>query len=180
MAKLEAKIAESGSSGKLETKLQKAKDNVTSINEIIGDLNSSSSELNLMGSKEVTQKFTFIELGVGTEVGYAEKVNDVITMGITSDANGFHEAVHGYQIHQTGGIRQSERLNVEVPAYQRQFSFDSSSVTGLSSDWGGIRGRSDISRNWVMGIRTIDGSYPYMRGFNSKEMKVLLNKLRNK
>ncbi|MGK6353558.1 hypothetical protein [Parapedobacter sp. DT-150] len=178
VAKLESKIAKNGSTEKLETKLQNAKDKVTASNEIIGDLNNSSSELTLMGSKEVSQKFTFNELAEGSSLGFAYTKDGIITMDIVSDANAIHEAVHGYQIYKSGGIKQSERLDVEVPAYQRQFSFDARSVTGLSSDWGGVRGRSDISKNWVMGLRDGNGTYPYMPAFDRKSMRALIEKIK--
>lgn len=77
MAKLESKIAESSSTGKLETKLQNAKNKATAINETIGDLNSSSFELTLMGSKEVSQKFTFNELPEGSSLGFAYVKNGI-------------------------------------------------------------------------------------------------------
>ncbi|UZJ64205.1 hypothetical protein OKW96_17740 [Sphingobacterium sp. KU25419] len=162
---------------KLSSKLQSVQNEIVSINERIGDLNSSYSELSEMGSKDVRQKFAFNET-IGASAGFAYKENGIITMDIASDANGVHEAVHGYQIYKSGGIKTTERLDVEVPAYQRQYSYDSKSVSGISSLWGGIKARNDISKNWVMGVHS-NGKLIYMPSFGKSEMQKLLNNIRN-
>ena len=177
ISKIQAKIDKEGNSEKLSSKLKSAQSEVASINERIGDLNSSYTELAEMGSKDVSQKFAFNKT-IGASVGFAYKEKGIITMDIASDANGVHEAVHGYQIYKSGGIKQTERIDVEVPAYQRQYSFDSKSVFGISSLWGGIKGRNDINKNWVMGINN-NGKLIYIPAFRISEMSKLLNEIRN-
>ena len=177
VSKIQAKIDKEGISEKLSSKLESAQSEVASISERIGDLNSSYTELAEMGSKDVSQKFAFNEIS-GARVGFAYKENGIITMDIASDANGVHEAVHGYQIYKSGGLKATERIDIEVPAYQRQYSFDSQSVSGISSLWGGIKGRNDINKNWVMGINS-NGKMIYMPAFGISEMRKLLNNIRN-
>lgn len=177
VSKIQAKIDKEGISEKLSSKLESAQSEVATINERIGDLNSSYNELAEMGSKDVSQKFAFNEIS-DASVGFAYKDKGIITMDIASDANGVHEAVHGYQIYKSGGIKTTERIDVEVPAYQRQYSFDSKSVSGISSLWGGIKGRNDINKNWVMGINS-NGKLIYMPAFGISEMRKLLNNIRN-
>lgn len=161
VSRLEAKIAKGGSSKGLENKLSSARSDVASISTTISDLNSSSSELTQMGSKDVAQKFTFNELEEGSTVGNTYKTDGVITMEIVAGANSIHEATHGYQFYKNGGITDSGRFDAEVSAYQRQFSFDPVSVkTKVPSEWGSIRERSDINRNWVIGIND-HGNYIY-------------------
>jgi len=150
VARLENKIKEKGSSKSLENRLSNAKSDVASITTNISDLNKSSSELKEMGSKEVTQQFTFKEI-TGVQGG-TENKSGVITMEIVSDANAIHETVHGYQIYK------NETLNndSEIPAYQRQYSFDSKSMSGIPSYGGAITNRSDINLLWVIGINYTD------------------------
>lgn len=163
VSKIQAQIDKNGMSNKLGEQLSSANAKVASITETISDLNSSASELATMGSSKVTQKFTFNESAAGTEVGGTEKINGVITMSITGDANAIHEVVHGYQMHK--GTMVPNRLAREVPAYQRQFSFDPNSVKNhVPSDWGNVRTRSDITENWVMGINDRRGNYLYAIG----------------
>jgi RHS repeat-associated protein len=180
VAKLEGKIAKDGSSKGLESRLASAKADVTSISTTISDLNSSSSELTQMGSADVAQKFDFNELPAGSEVGGTEKdANGVITMGVTNDANAVHEATHGWQIYSNGPITDAGRLDAEVTAYQRQYSFDPGSVTGsVPSDWGSIGGRPDITPNWVMGIHDSNGNYIYMPGLKPKDIRDLFQYIR--
>jgi hypothetical protein len=88
-------------------------------------------------------------------------------MDIVSDANGIHEATHAYQIYETGGIKQSERFDAEVSAYQRQYSFNAESVTTVPTTGGSITSRSSINRYWVAGIYDpITRKYIYMPGLN--------------
>ena len=179
VAKLEGKIAKDGSSKSLESRLASAKADVASISTTISDLNNSSSELTQMETT-TKQTFTFKELPAGSEVGGTEKGADgVITMGITSDANAIHEATHGFQIFSKGPITQAGRFDAEVSAYQRQYSFDSNSVTGHApSDWGSIGGRSDITPNWVMGLHDSNYNYIYMPGFKPKDIRQLFQEIR--
>ncbi len=179
VAKLEGKIAKDGTSKSLESRLASAKSDVSSITTTISDLNNSSSELTQMETT-TKQTFTFNELPAGSEVGGTEKGADgVITMGITSDANGIHEATHGFQIFSKGPITQSGRFDAEVSAYQRQYSFDSNSVTAHApSDWGSIGGRSDITPNWVMGLHDSNSNYIYMPGFKPKDIRQLFQEIR--
>lgn len=152
MARLESKIAKNGSSKGLENRLASAKADVASISTTISDLNSSSSELTQMGDPNVAQKFDFNELPAGSEVGNTGKdANGVITMDIVGDANAIHEATHGFQLYK--GTMGSDQLEREVPAYQRQFSFDPNSVKNeVPSDAGSASSRSDITPAWVLGI----------------------------
>jgi RHS repeat-associated protein len=166
VARLETKISEKGSSKGLESRLSNAKDNVASIGITISDLNSSSQELTTMGSKEVAQKFTFNELPQGSLEGMTYKDKDVVKMDIVSDANGVHEATHGYQIYKTGGITNSGRFDAEVSAYQRQFSFNPASVQNIPSDGSKVNIRPNINGFWVTGIYNPDtNKYIYMPGF---------------
>jgi RHS repeat-associated protein len=179
VAKLEGKIAKDGSSKGLESRLASAKSDVASIGTTISDLNKSSSELTQMETT-TKQTFAFNELPAGSEVGGTEKGKDgVITMGITGDANAIHEATHGFQIFSTGGITQAGRFDAEVSAYQRQYSFDSNSVTAHApSDWGSIGGRTDITPNWVMGLHDNNSNYIYMPGFKPKDIRELFKQIR--
>jgi RHS repeat-associated protein len=179
VAKLESKIAKDGSSKSLEKSLASAKADVSSISLSISDLNNSSSELTQMETT-TKQTFTFNELPTGSEVGGTEKgKNGIITMAITSDANAIHEATHGFQIFSKGAITQSGRFDAEVSAYQRQYSFDSGSVIGQApSDWGSIRGRSDITPNWVSGLHDSNFNYIYMQGFKQEDIKQLFKEIR--
>jgi hypothetical protein len=134
---------------------------------------------------ETTTKdtFTFIELPKGTSLGGTERINGIITMGITSDANAIHEATHGFQIFSGGAIKEEQRLNVEVPAYKRQYSFDSGSVTGIQSDWGSVGNRSDINKYRVTGIYNPNDSvnpYPYMKGLQPSDMRKVMEILKKK
>lgn len=117
-----------------------------------------------MGSNDVSQKFTFNELPEGSSVGVTYKNNDIITMDIVGNANGVHEATHGYQIFKSGGITKSGKFDAEVSAYQRQFSFSPLSVQTIPSSGGTISYRSNINSYWVAGIND-NGKYIYMPGF---------------
>jgi RHS repeat-associated protein len=165
--RLESKLTEKGSSAGLEKRLSDAKSNVESIETTITDLNSSSHQLNTMGNNDVAQEFTFNELPEGSSVGYTYKEKGVITMDIVSDANGIHETTHGYQLYETGGIRNSERDNAEVSAYQRQYSFKAESVTNIPSVGGTVNSRSSINRYWVNGIYDpVTRKFIYKPGYN--------------
>jgi len=178
VSRLEAKIVKEGSSKGLESRLSSARSDVASIGTTISDLNSSSSELTQMGSKDVAQKFTFNELAEGSAVGNTYKKDVVITMDIVGDANGVHEATHGYQVYKTGGITQAGRFDAEVSAYQRQFSFDPVSVqTKVPSEWGSIKGRSDFNKNWVIGINN-NGNYIYAPGLKTSDIRKFFQEAR--
>jgi RHS repeat-associated protein len=177
VAKLEGKIAKDGSSKGLESRLSSAKADVASISTTISDLNSSSSELTTMGDANVAQKFDFNELPAGSEVGNTGKdANGVITMDIVGDANAIHEATHGFQIFK--GTMSSDALEREVPAYQRQFSFDPNSVTNqVPSDAGSVSSRSGITPAWVLGINDKKGNYPYLPTLSGKARREIIKQL---
>jgi uncharacterized protein RhaS with RHS repeats len=176
VSRLEAKIAKDGSSKGLESRLSSARSDVASIGTTISDLNSSSSELTQMGSKDVKQQFTFNEITASNGLTYNN--NGVITMDIISDANGIHEGAHGYQMFKNNGIKTTEKFSSEVLAYRRQSSYDLMSVTGISSDWGGISSRAGINNFWVMGINS-NGSYPYMNNLQRKDIYPMLGDVIN-
>ena len=168
--KIKAEISSTGGSEKLTSKLDKATKELAAITSTISDLEHSSTELTQMGSKDVTQKFDFNVLSSSSEVGGTEKTKDgVITMSVTTDdANVVHEATHGFQLF--NGTMSSDELEREVPAYERQFSFDPNSVKDrVPSDAGSIEGRSDITPTWVLGIHDSKGKYTYVTGMNQKD-----------
>lgn len=171
VSRLEAKIVKEGSSKGLESRLSSARSDVASIGTTISDLNSSSSELTQMGSKDVAQKFTFNELAEGSAVGNTYKKDGVITRDIVGDANGVHETINGNQIYIgkiIGGLpdkyiypkgAESVYQN-EIQAYRRQFAFDSGSLSGLSFAGGSASNRSGIKKSWLLGINN-NGVYLY-------------------
>jgi hypothetical protein len=179
VSRLEGKIAKDGSSKGLENRLASAKGDVASISTTISDLNSSSSELNQMGDANVAQKFDFNELPAGSEVGNTGKdANGVITMDIVGDANAIHEATHGFQLYK--GTMSSDALEREVPAYQRQFSFDPNSVTNqVPSDAGSATSRSDVTPAWVLGINDKKGNYPYLPTLSPKARREVIKQLQS-
>jgi hypothetical protein len=176
ISRLEKKIADKGSSSSLESRLSDAKADAASIGTTISDLNSSSSELTAMGSTDVAQKFDFNE--VTREVGGTENKNGVITMNIVGDANAIHESTHGFQLYK--GTMSTDNLDREIPAYQRQFSFEPGSVMNrVPSDWGSISKRSDVNRYWVMGIHgSGTNNYIYLPGWTGEKVRNLFNQVR--
>ncbi|WP_342333093.1 DUF6443 domain-containing protein [Pedobacter sp. FW305-3-2-15-E-R2A2] len=169
VSKIKSEISAKGTSEGREKSLAKAEAAVGSINDNIANLNSSSAELTEMGSKDVEQKFTFNEIS-GGEVGGTEKKGGVITMGIVGDANGIHEATHGFQMYK--GTIANNILDREILPYQRQFSFDASSVkNNVPSSFGGVNGLGDITRNWVSGIHTSAGVYIYAPNLSLSDLK---------
>lgn len=109
---IEAKIAKDGTSEKLEKQLKSIQEKISSINSTLNDLESSSRELTEMGTTKA-QKFTFKE--ITGEVGGTEIINGVITMSITGDANGIHEAAHGYQRFRGNETTTGNRWKLGVP-----------------------------------------------------------------
>lgn len=170
-ASIQGKIDSKGSSEKLEKQLTEAKASAGSISTTISDLNNSSRELDIMGSEDVAQKFTFKELSAGSKLGGTYNKDGVITMEIVSDPNAVHEATHGYQMYEEGGITKAGRFDAEVSAYQRQFSFNPMSVTNnVPSEWDTVRSRSQINTNWVIGIHDGNEVYPYMPGLKRSQI----------
>lgn len=99
-----------------------------------------------MGSKDVSQKFTFKE--IESSVGRTEMLGDrAIQMTIVSDANGIHESAHGFQMYKTPPSLQG--VAAEPTAYQRQYSFDAGTVTNIPSVLGSVSSRNNITERWV-------------------------------
>lgn len=176
VAKLESKIAKDGSSKSLENRLDNARNDINAITATIADLNSSSSELTEMETTKL-QKFTFIELSEGSQVGGTEKVNGIITMSITTnDDNAIHEASHGFQFYK--GTVGKSILEREIVPYQRQYSFNPNDFSKkVPSDWGSINSREDINTNWVLGINA-NGIYIYGKGLKSSDIQNIFKTIR--
>ncbi|MXV18007.1 RHS repeat domain-containing protein, partial [Hufsiella ginkgonis] len=169
MSRIEAKIAKDGTSAKLEKQLQSTRDEIGAINATISDLQSSSREITEMGNT-MAQKFTFKE--ITGEVGGTEIVKGVITMSITGDVNGIHEAAHGYQRFKGNETTESNRWKLEILPYQRQFAFDASSVTNrVPSIFGSPSSRSEITEKWVSGIHGSSGDFIYSPGVPTKSLR---------
>ena len=152
-----AKIAKDGTSKKLEKQLQNAKDDAASASGAISELTASSNELTEMGSADTKQVFTFKEI-TGSEGGTEKRADGVIEMSITSDANGVHEAKHGFILHKEGPRTRDNFYSHEVRAYTAQYAFDAGSVqNNVPSYWGNIKSPSDITINWVIGIHNGSG-----------------------
>jgi RHS repeat-associated protein len=176
ISRIKSKIAAKGSSEKLTEQLTKANKELSKINTAISDLENSSVELSEMETT-TKQTFTFKELPAGSEVGNTGKdANGVITMDIVGDANVIHEATHGFQLYK--GTMSSDALEREIPAYQRQFSFDPNSVKNqVPSDAGSASSRSGITPAWVLGINDNKGNYPYLPTLSGKARSELIKEL---
>jgi hypothetical protein len=190
VCEIESKIKEGGTSKKLEAKLASANSDIRNSQDKISNLNKSSAELTKMGSSDVAQKFTFNDIS-GSE-GLTTLTNGVITMNVISDANAIHEAAHGYQMY-TGELKGTKEgasftptglLNAEITAYQRQYSFDQSSVETLPSYAGSISTVNNIDIVWVLGINTPPGNYIYGNiaypNMSSKQIEKLIDVLRRR
>lgn len=69
-----------------------------------------------------------------------------------SATNGVHESSHGYDIWEFGKYDRDNNLEGEVKAYNRQYSYDKSSMP--SSYWSNVKNSCDITKNWVLGVYT--------------------------
>ena len=150
--KIKDKISATGGSEKLTKQLDNATKELAAISGTISDLEQSVNELNEMGSKDVHQKFDFNEV-TDTNVGGTTKDADgTIVMAVNSDANAVHEATHGYAEYR--GTESRDQYDKEILPYQRQFSFDPSSVDSkhVPSVMGEVSSRSDVTPKWVSGI----------------------------
>src|ERR1700709_355021 len=99
-------------------------------------------------------------------------------MDIVGDANAIHEATHGFQLYT--GTMSSDALEREVPAYRRQFSFDSNSVTNqVPSDVGSVTSRSGVTPGWVLGINDKKGNHPYLSTLSPKARREAIKQLQN-
>ena len=168
---ISSKIANEGTSSKLEKQLKNAQSDLTNANTAITELNSSSSELTEMGSKSVSQKFTFLQ--ISGEIGdtYRDKASGVITMEITSgDVNTVHESTHGFQIYKgklmsfgKGDVRSPNGLDgfttSEISAYKRQYAFSTSGFpNSFTTSPSNIQG---INKDWLYGVQDSNGNFVY-------------------
>jgi RHS repeat-associated protein len=163
IGKLAAKIALGGGSSKDVSKLNSAAGDLSAAKTNISNLNASSSELNQMGdTKAMTFTFNYVT-GAAGNTGPA--VNGLITMNVVAgnEANEVHEATHAFDFWK--GTQGTSISGTEVKPYQRQYSFDSGSVIGLTSATGSISNINDINQNWVKGLNYTDKNgnqiFPY-------------------
>lgn len=155
--------------------MKDAKSDVSSITATISDLISSSSELTQMGRSNIAQKFDFNEVSNTNVGGTGPDKDGTIVMDVTQgkDANYIHEATHGYA--QYKGTESKDPKNIwdrEVTPYQRQFSFDPSSINSshVPSVMGSVSSRSDVTPKWVSGINDA-GNFIYAPGATTKIIK---------
>ncbi|MCC5917486.1 MAG: hypothetical protein JJU02_09190 [Cryomorphaceae bacterium] len=96
------------------------------------------------------------------------RADGVIVMQGNTDADFIHEAAHGYQ-HLVGEIELIQGgekkakyvdLGDERRAYQRQYMFKPSSVTGLRGKHS-IHDFLDITDSWVESLKDRNGKTPY-------------------
>ncbi|WP_240049538.1 hypothetical protein [Mucilaginibacter psychrotolerans] len=124
---------------------------------------------NLTNLENSTQVYAL--RGGVTEVGGTtlNPQNHIITFAFGTTANFIHETTHGGQF-EAGEIAFNSRgaivgqdVNDEISAYQRQFAYDPSSVSGLrSSSVANTLGA--INATWVQGITTSTGDRIYAPG----------------
>ena len=151
------KIAKEGTSKGLQKQLDKETSAYNEAKQNIDELASSFVELDIMGSSEVEQKFTFKDV-TGSEGGTEIRADGVIEMGVVSESNAIHEAKHGYKMYHEGPRTSSNFYAHEVAAYAAQFAFDPASVkNNVPSYWGSVSTYSDITINWVIGIHNGSG-----------------------
>jgi hypothetical protein len=153
--KIEKRKAKGKNVSKLQSKVDERQDN---INNLEGGI----AELEEMGN---TQEQVFTYGKAENNVGYTYIDEDgVITMDIVGDgsaANGIHESSHGYDIWKQGWPQNLvARMDGEVKAYQRQYSFDESSMP--VSIFGGAKSLSGIDYPWIYGIRDSQGKFVYV------------------
>lgn len=109
------------------------------------------------------------------------KADNVIYVGMSTDANGIHESVHAFQIFK--GTMSADRADKEILAYQRQYSFSSSSMSSstVPSDYGAVKSRSDVTRNWVLFLHDSKFNYPYLpKGTTPAQIRNMLKMARQK
>ena len=98
----------------------------------------------------------------------------MINIKFSTTANFVHETVHAGQF-ETGDIAFSggngtsllQDVGDEIASYKAQYGYDPSSVTGLSSSGGRVKGFGDITSDWVQGITTSTGDRIYAPGGGS-------------
>jgi RHS repeat-associated protein len=179
IAKIAAKIAMGGGSRSDVRNLTRAGNDLSAAKSNIVNLNASSAELKEMGDTKA-MTFTFKNIS-GTSGSTGPAVNGLITMNVVSDANKIHEATHAYDFWK--GTQGSSVWATEVKPYQREFSFDSSAVTGLTSLAGSANSVGDINQAWVAGIKdTSTGIFPYSPAWNKDEagLQTIVDQLKPK
>lgn len=117
-------------------------------------------KITAMGSSD--RLFTYKEKE--GEVGYTSVKDGVITMEITSFddlANALHETIHGYGYWKIRGYGTNpyNKTLEEIEPYKAQYVIDKYSLP--PSDTGKIHDIFDITRKWIIGIRTSNFIYPY-------------------
>lgn len=150
---------------------------IETLNSNINDLTTGITELQEMHNAE--QMFTYKQIG-GSE-GSAENKDGIITMQVTSIANGVHESSHGYDLFRspTGQYSRDNYLDGEVKAYGRQHSYDSSTLP--TSYVGTAASRNDINHDWVIGIQNSNGIFIYAKKLmqNTYDAGVVKTRLNN-
>lgn len=143
--------------------------------EKIGDLNDRITGLNgsltNLGNLEASKQNYSLKAGAGEEGGttYDPKTGNVV-FSFSNTANFVHETTHGGQF-ETGdfafnnktGMPFGQDVHDEVAAYRSQFSYDPSSVSGLTSS-STANSFGAITTGWVQGITKSDGDKLYAPG----------------
>lgn len=166
-----ARLALGGTKRSDVDNLTKAASSAQSAKININNLSATSRELNEMGA---TNEKTFTFKSIGGQEGGTEVVNGVVVMSVAGDANKVHEITHAYHDFWKKDQLFSSQISLgwqkEVLPYQRQFSFDSTTVTNITSVTGSVAQYGDIEKYWVAGIKNTDTSlFPYSRGWNGQE-----------
>ncbi|MDR0546708.1 MAG: hypothetical protein LBG77_03870 [Dysgonamonadaceae bacterium] len=161
MKKLDQYRKATGNSNK--EKAEKIKSEMQGIGADMKNMDDGISELTAMGETK-DQIFTYNK--VDGDKGDAGIEDGIIVMNISGNgsiANGIHESTHGYDLWKNGGNTKNNYLGREVKAYQRQFSYAQSSLpTSYIDNFTSIGSIGLITNDWVLGIRTSSGKYPYI------------------
>jgi hypothetical protein len=175
IARLTAKAESKGwSADKLAKKIGDKQERLNSLNGTLSNLST------LENSTQVYE----LKSGAGEEGGmtYDPKTGNVV-FSFEGTANFVHETTHGGQFergeiafNKNTGRTLAQDLYDEVAAYQAQFAYSPSSVSGLTST-SVASSFGTITPAWVQGITKIDGTTPYARGgdYNTGIISVNIN-----
>jgi len=138
------------------------------LNERISGLNGSLTNLGVLEGS--TQNYS-LKTGAGEEGGttYDPKTGNIV-FSFSNTANFVHETTHGGQF-ETGdfafdnktGMPYGQDVYDEVASYKAQYSYDPSSVSGLTSS-SKANSFGSITTGWVQGITKSDGDRLYAPG----------------
>jgi len=160
---IEAKASEKGWS------VEKLAAKAGNLPERIGSLNSTLRTFETIENSSQGYRLTNSSAEV---TGLTYSKDEIINITFSSTANFVHETIHAGQF-ETGDIAFNSNGNTllqdvgdEVAAYQAQFGYDPSSVSGLISS-SKVTSFASITPTWVQGISTSTGDKPYAPGGSS-------------